>query len=125
MGTVIILGHTNDTCCRLVRERLLLQGRRVLFLPEDQVLPGLGFAWEVQGRTLRGLLRFDGTEVAFGEIDSVLARSYGVPVSPEAYATADGRYVTSEWNAIVVAWTSGLACLVVNRVPLSCGTGCG
>jgi len=88
----------------------------VLFLPEDQVLPGLGFAWEVQGRTLRGVLRFNGTEVGFGEIDAVLARFYGVPVSPEAYATTDGRYVSSEWNALAVAWTSELACPVVNRL---------
>ena len=116
MGTVLLLGHSSDACCRLVRERLLGRGRRVLFLPEDQVLPGLGFAWEVQGRTLRGVLRFDETEVEFGEIDAVLARFFGVPVSPEAYGTTDGRYVSSEWNALAVAWTSGLACPVVNRL---------
>ena len=116
MGTIVILGHASDLCCRLVRDRLLGRGRRVLDLPEDQVLPGLGFAWEVQDRTLRGVLRFRGTELEFGEIDAVLARFYGVPVTPEGYESADGRYACSEWNALAVAWTSRLACPVVNRL---------
>jgi hypothetical protein len=116
MGNILILGQSGDTCCRQVHERLAGRGRQVLFLPEDRVLPGLDFVWEVQGRTLRGRVRYEGRRAEFGEIGGVLARSYGIPVSPEIFATTDGRYVCSEWNALVMAWLASLPCPVVNRL---------
>jgi len=116
MGTLVILGHSGDICCRKVQERLLGRARRVIYLQEDRLFPELGFAWEVQGRTRRGVVRFGEQEVEFGEIDAVLARFFGVPVSPAAYQSADGRYVSSEWNALAMAWTSELSCTVINRV---------
>jgi len=116
MGTVLILGHSGDLCCREVRERLLGRGCPVLYLPEDRLLPGLDFVWEVQGRTLRGRARYGGQVAAFEEIGAVLTRSYGIPVSPEAFATPDGRYVSAEWNALTMAWLAALPCPVVNRL---------
>src|SRR4051812_15694118 len=102
MGKVLILGHDGDHCCVRVRDRLTERGREVLFLPENRALPGLDFAWEVQGRTLRGRVRYEEGQETFDEIDGVLARSYGIPVSAETFATTDGRYVSAEWNAVVM-----------------------
>ena len=116
MKTVLILGHGGDLCCHGVRDELLDRGCRVIHLPEDRLLPGIGLAWEVQGRSLRGSVRFEGQEADFDEIDGVLVRSMGVPVAPEAYDSVDGRYVSSEWNAMVMAWASAMPCTVVNRV---------
>jgi|GEM_PF-4194039 len=116
MGVVLILGHSDDLCCRKVQEQLLGRGRQVLYLPEDRILPGLDFTWEVHGRTLRGRVRYGGQQAEFEEIDAVLTRSYGVPVSLETYATTNGRYVSSEWNALTMAWLASLPCPVVNRL---------
>jgi hypothetical protein len=116
MGTILILGHGDDLCCSKVQERLLSRGCQVLYLPEDRILPGLDFVWEVQGRTLRGRMGYGGQQAEFEEIDAVLTRSYGIPVSPETFATTDGRYVCSEWNALTMAWLASLPCRVVNRL---------
>src|SRR5438874_10542316 len=107
MWTVLILGHSDDLCCHKVQERLLGRGCRVLYLPEDRILPGLDFVWEVQGTSLRGRVGYDGQQVELQAIDAVLGRSYGVPVSPETFATTDGRYVSSEWNALTMALLAG------------------
>jgi hypothetical protein len=52
----------------------------------------------------------------FDEIDAVLARFYGVPVSPAAYRTPNGKYLAAEWHALALAWMHGLRCRVINRL---------
>jgi hypothetical protein len=116
MGIILVLGQTGDPCCQRVQKCLADLGREVVFVPEDRSLPGLDLVWQVQGHTLRGSARYEDRVVEFAEIEAVLARAYGIPVSAEVFATADGRYVSSEWNALLVAWLSSLPCRVVNRL---------
>lgn len=116
MTSVVVIGRTSDLCCQLVRDGLAAQGRDSLFVPEDEVLPGLRFAWRVEGESSEGTLQFGGRRLNFREIGGVLAQAWGLPVSAEAFGTKDGQYVTSEWNALLMAWLDRLPCPVINRL---------
>ena len=118
MGVILILGQAEDLCCQMVGERLTQAGRDVLFLPEDRLLPQMALAWTVQDDT--GRLRIEDRDVSFSEVEGVLYRFYGIPLSAEDYGTTDGPYICSEWNALWMAWLNAprevLACPVVNRL---------
>jgi hypothetical protein len=52
----------------------------------------------------------------FRDVGGVLARAWGFPVSPALFHTKDGQYISSEWNALLMAWLDRLPCPVVNRL---------
>jgi hypothetical protein len=116
MGELMIIGREEDLCCGLVRKQLEQRGRDVLWLPEDRLFPGLDFVWKVWETGVDGFARYAGHEARFEALDSVLARFYGIAVSPETYATKDGQYLCSEWHALTMAWLSALPCPVINRL---------
>jgi hypothetical protein len=116
MKSVVLIGRESDLCCRLVRDGLAAQGRDHLFIPEEDVLPGLHVAWQIDGETSEGTLGVGAVRLAFRDVGGVLARAWGLPVSPEAFRTKDGQYVSSEWNALLMAWLDRLPCPVVNRL---------
>lgn len=112
MGCVVIIGSDYDICAQLVQERLAQLGREVVYLNETNLLPGLNFVWELSGKTSQGRVGPAG----FAQIDGVLARFFGVPVSPARYETKDGQYISAEWHALVQGWLHSLPCPVVNRL---------
>jgi hypothetical protein len=116
MGAILILGRTEDPCCRLVLDQLLAAGRDACLLPEDQLLPGLGFEWRPSLAGQEGSIYYNGREIDFAGIDGILSRAWGVPVSPQDFETADGRYICAEWNALLMAWLHGMPCVVINRI---------
>ena len=116
MGVILILGRTEDPCCRLVHEQLLANGREAWLLPEDRLLPGLGFEWRPSAAPQQGSIRYNGRQIGFAQIDGILSRAWSVPVSPQDFETDDGRYICAEWNALLMAWLSAMPCVVVNRI---------
>ena len=116
MSVILILGRTEDPCCRLVNEQLLAAGRDVCLLPEDQLLPGLHFGWKPSRLGQQGSIEYSGREIDFAEISGILCRAWGVPIPAEDFATSDGRYICAEWNALLMAWLQGMPCTVVNRI---------
>jgi hypothetical protein len=115
VGAILIVGRLDDPCCRLVQQRLVERGRDVALVPEDRLLPGLGFAWK-PGPGAQGSVGYDGRKIRFAEVDAILSRAWSVPVSPQAFETGDGRYVCAEWNALLMAWLHAMPCIVVNRL---------
>src|SRR5215831_8322296 len=99
-------------CPRVSREA----GKDIWFLPEDQLLPGLRLTWRPSGAEPDGLIAFKDRQVNFADIGAVLSRFYGIPVQPGEFETTDGRYVSAEWNALLMAWLSRMPCRVVNRL---------
>jgi hypothetical protein len=116
VGVILILGRHEDPCCRLVIEQLAEWRRDALMLPEDRVLPGLGFAWTPSGSAQRGGLRYDGRDLDFADVDGILSRAWSVPVAAEDFASPDGRYICAEWNALLMAWLHAMPCTVANRL---------
>lgn len=116
MGVILILGRTEDPCCRLVHDQLLAAGRDSCLLPEDQLLPGLGFEWRPSFARQRGSIYYNGRKIDFTDILAILSRAWSVPVSPQDFETADGRYICAEWNALLMAWLHGMPCVVINRI---------
>ena len=116
MGVILIIGRTEDPCCRLVHDRLVAGGREAWLLPEDQLLPGLGFEWKPSSAKQQGSIRYNGRETDFAQVSGILSRAWSVPVSPQDFETADGRYICAEWNALLMAWLSAMPCLVINRI---------
>jgi prepilin-type processing-associated H-X9-DG protein len=115
-GTILIVGRQEDACCRLVDEALRERRSRVLFLPEDELLPGLQFSWRPSGKGGVGHLAFADGHVPLDSVDGVLCRSYGIVRVPD-FSTPDGQYVSAEWNALLMAWLSALPCpAVINRL---------
>lgn len=114
--TILLLGRDEDLCCALVRECLVDAGKDIWFLPEDQLLPGLRLTWRPSGAEPDGLIAFKDRQVNFADIGAVLSRFYGIPVQPGEFETTDGRYVSAEWNALLMAWLSRMPCRVVNRL---------
>lgn len=110
---VLVLGREEDPCCRLVTDYARRAGYRTLLLPEDQLFPHVRFTWRPP---VRGAITFHGERVSFGDLAGVLYRSYGVPVTPEEYESSDGKYISAEWNALMMAWLDLLPCTVVNRL---------
>jgi len=115
MGVVLMFGRDDDPCCRAVREELASRRRDVLFVAEDRLFPGLRFAWTPRTRN-DGRICYEGREISLADVDAVLSRAWGVPVAPEEFETADGRYVCAEWNALLVAWLHALPCPVFNHL---------
>ncbi|MBV9852474.1 MAG: hypothetical protein JO250_22645 [Armatimonadetes bacterium] len=114
MGAILILGRNEDLCGQIVAEALRRDGRKVLFLPEDQLLPEMSLAWTPADGG--GGVRFRGQEARFAELDGVLYRFYGMPLPAEEFQTQDGRYICAEWNALFMAWLRPLPCPVINRL---------
>ena len=116
MKSVVVIGRASDLCCDLVRAGLAAQGRDCVFVPEDEALPGLHFAWRISGEESEGTLGIGPQRIDFRDVGAVMARAWGLPVSPDAFQTKDGQYVSSEWNALLMAWLGRLPCPVVNRL---------
>src|SRR5579871_4997140 len=108
MGITLLIGREDDFCCRLVRDRLTETGDDYVFLREDELFPGLTFAWELwQGRS-SGYLGIGPDTLPIEQIDSVFARFSGITTSAEEHQTKDGQYLNSEWHALARGFTHGL-----------------
>ncbi len=116
MKRTLIIGREEDSCCKLVQERLSLRGKKTLLLREDRLFPGMDFHWKLDGLKQDGRVEYDGVNIDFESFDGALARFYGVPISAERYSEKDGKYISSEWNALALAWMSAMPCKVINRV---------
>jgi hypothetical protein len=116
MGVTLLIGREDDLCCILVKDRLSAAGREFIFLHENQLFPGMNFAWELnQGKT-SGCVGLGSECVRLDELDGVFARFSGITTSPEEHATKDGQYLNSEWHALARGFVESLACPVVNRL---------
>jgi len=113
MACTLIIGRDEDLCCRLVRERLLASGREVIYLPEDQLFPGLNLAWAFDGLHSEGHVGLSRT-APLSEIGGVLARFYGIATSAEDFQSADGQYLCSEWHALLRGCMRAVAGPVIN-----------
>jgi hypothetical protein len=116
MGFVLIIGRGEDPCCRLVEERLMNLGKEVIFLQENQLFPGLEIMWELADGSSRGTVSQAQQTAKIAEIDGLLARFSGFPVSAEEFKTPDGQYLSSEWHALMRGYVRALPCPVINRV---------
>jgi len=115
MGCTLVIGSDEDLCCLLVRDRLQSLGRQTLYLPENRLLPGIHFTWELKSDDSKGTIALGDQAVEFSQIDGVLARFSGIATSPEDFRTKDGQYVSAEWHALMRGFIHWLPCSVVNR----------
>jgi len=118
VGSILIIGREDDLCCRLVKDRLEATGKRCLFLPENELFPGLTFHWELDKGKARGALGYAplSEAIPFGQFDGVLARFSGITTSAEGHQTKDGQYLNAEWHALARGYMQSLDCPVVNRL---------
>jgi hypothetical protein len=116
MGHFLIIGRGEDPCCRLVEERLISLGKEVIFLQENQLFPGLDVVWELADGNSTGTISHATQTAGMGEIDGVLARFSGFPVSAEDFKTPNGQYLASEWHALIRGYVRALPCPIINRV---------
>jgi hypothetical protein len=116
MGVTLLVGREDDLCCRLVKERLSAAGREFIFLHENELFPGLNFAWELKQGKTSGCIGLGSACVRLDQLDGVFARFSGITTSAEEHATKDGQYLNSEWHALARGLVESLACPVVNRL---------
>ena len=116
MGTILILGREEDTCCRLVQEQLTGAGCHSWLLAEHQLFPHLRLTWKLSITERQGVLAYNDITVPFADISGVLSRFHGLPFPAEDFYTPDGQYISAEWNALLMAWLHWLPCRVVNRL---------
>jgi hypothetical protein len=116
MGVILILGRGDDLCCKLVNDSLKAAGRETMFLPENELFPGVEFGWELRNAKSRGLIGIGSSVVAFDRVDGVLSRFSGITTSVEDHKTPDGQYLNAEWHALARGYVHSLPCPVVNRL---------
>jgi hypothetical protein len=116
MASFVIIGRSEDPCCRLVQRHLTGRGQEVLFLEETRLFPGLRLVWDLSNGLSQGILGLGEESVRLDETDGVLARFSGFPVSKEEFQTADGQYLSNEWHALMRGYLRALSCPVINRV---------
>jgi len=116
MTAIMVIGRESDVCCQVVRARLTADGRDCLFVAEDELFPGLHFAWQISGEESEGTVGIGSRRIPFRDLGGVLSWAWGIPVSAPSFQTKDGQYVTSEWTALLMAWLDRLPCPVVNRL---------
>jgi hypothetical protein len=120
VGFTLVIGREDDLCCRLVRDRLEIAGKQFVFLPENELFPGLNFQWELRKGKSHGSLGYGSPSasepIPFDQIDGVLARFSGITTSPEEHQTKDGQYLNAEWHALARGYMHSLPCAVVNRL---------
>ena len=116
MANFVIIGRSEDPCCRSVQGLLTSRGQEVLFLDETRLFPGLRLVWELSNGRSQGTLGQGEQSVRLAETDGVLARFSGFPVSKEEFQTADGQYLSNEWHALMRGYVRALPCPVINRV---------
>jgi hypothetical protein len=116
MGYFLVIGRGEDPCCRAVEEQLMRLGKEVIFLQEQELFPGLEIVWELADGNSRGTVGQGKQTAGFTEIDGVLARFSGFPVSAEEFRTPNGQYLSSEWHALMRGYVRALPCPVINRV---------
>jgi hypothetical protein len=116
MSYTLIIGRDEDLCCRLVHESLLASGRKVIYLPEDRLFPGLNLAWAFNGSHSTGSVGLSGRTAPMSEIDGVLARFYGIATSAEDFQSVDGQYLSSEWHALLRGCMRAFGCPVINQL---------
>jgi hypothetical protein len=99
-----------------VEEELARREEDVVFLDESRLFPGLDFIWELASGHSRGMVGLGDHRAALDEIDGVLARFSGFPVTAEEYRTPNGQYLCAEWHALARCYMRALPCPVVNRL---------
>jgi hypothetical protein len=112
----LIIGHEDDLCCKLVRNKLEASGREVVYLPENRLFPNIKFAWELRDGRARGSIGFAGHNAPLDQLGGVLARFSGFTTPVEEYETKDGKYLNAEWHALARGYVHSLPCTVVNRL---------
>lgn len=115
MGCILVIGRDEDVCCLMVKRYLASLGRDVVYLPEGRLFPGLFFSWELRDGQSSGTLESGDSTIGFDQIDGVLARFSGIATTPDDFHTKDGRYLSSEWHALMRGYMSSLSCPVINR----------
>jgi len=85
-----------------------------MLLSENQLFPSLQFTWQLNEDSF-GSLALEAQFARFDEIDSVLARFSGIACSPQDFESKNGRYLSSEWHALIRGYIESLPCPVVNR----------
>ncbi len=116
MCDVLILGRSDDFFCTAVAVAARARSSRVLFVPEEQLFPSLRFAWRIDQAEHDGVLGYGDLDLPQDRWAGTFARVHGLPVSAEAYLTSNGKYLTSEWNALVMGWLANLPGTVCNRL---------
>jgi hypothetical protein len=91
-------------------------GRAIVFLPENELFPGLHFVWELRKGESQGSVGFASPSIRFDQIDGVLARFSGITTTPEEHQTKDGQYLNAEWHALARGYVHSMPCPVVNRL---------
>jgi hypothetical protein len=116
MGVTLLIGREEDLCCTLVRDRLNAAGQDLIFLPENDLFPGLNLAWQLNQQQTTGCVGLGSRSVPLDQLDAVFSRFCGITTSAEDHTTKDGQYLNSEWHALARGFVHSLACPVINRL---------
>jgi hypothetical protein len=106
----LLLGHSGDSCCVGVRERLAERGQRVAIVASPLQAPARR-TWHLGDYGLTSRLEL---EDGPAEIAGVLVRGTAW-LDPAGWTPEDHEYMQAEMLAATLAWLGGLTCPVVNR----------
>jgi hypothetical protein len=112
----LLLGDTDDLCCRSVHEVLSERGYATHVVANPLSEPSR-FSWWLDSDQTVSFLACDGqTGVRDDEITGVLVLDTG-RIDPDGWHPNDLSYVHAETHAALLGWLWSLPCPVVNRYP--------
>lgn len=112
----LLLGDSDDLCCRSVREALSERGDATHVVANPLSEPSR-FSWWLDSDQSASFLAWNGqTAVRDDQITGVLVLDPGC-IDPDGWHPDDLSYVQAETHAALLGWLWSLPCPVVNRYP--------
>jgi hypothetical protein len=106
----LLLGHSEDSCCTGVFNRLEARGLPVRIVAAP-LAPPAQLSWRLDAAGLASSLYPGAPDTG---IAGVLVRDTGW-LEPDGWDAADHAYMQAELRAVTLAWLAGLCCPVINR----------
>ena len=112
----LVIGHDSDPLSQGVATALRDHGHEVALTPEPLSAAGT-FTWALETHRSESQIRgLSGHGIPSDELQGVLVRALGGPLTRDGWAAEDFAYVQAEVHALLLAWLWSLPCRVVNRM---------
>lgn len=112
----LVIGHESDPLSQRVATALRGHGHEVALTPEPLSAAGT-FTWALETHSSESQIRgLSGRGLPGAEIEGVLVRALGGPLTHDGWSPEDFAYVQAEVHALLLAWLWSLPCRVVNRM---------
>ncbi len=112
---VLLIGHKDDPCLRIVMDSLDSEETAALFVEECSLLEAFGLAWRPGAPPEASYISIDGRRIPLSALTGVMARAWRAHTTDPLLTEKDQAYAGFEMIASLAGILREINCPVINR----------